>query len=578
MLINQELDVKIYYFHYITLMPKSQYIDPKAVRAAGAIHFEDIPVNQYKKTVKDELGNPARLTRTFTVSGDWAKYEFTLVSGGEEIDGCFVISVKGTAAFGYAFLETGEWGLYKGMHARRDVGEALENMGIGLLRFGGCMANAKDFLFKNMTGPIENRRPYKGWWYPYSSYGFGILEFIELCEKLGHPEDSLKFIHVGGTNGKGSTAAMLSTILEKAGYRVGLYTSPYIMRFNERMQINHQQIPDDELAVVTEHIRPIADAMEDVPTEFELNTALAMEYFCRNNCDIVVLEVGMGGELDSTNVIGAPEVAIITAMGFDHVAELGPTMADIARAKAGIIKDGCTVVSYGGNPEADDVIAQTCVDKGATLRQPNFAAIVPGDFGLEGQTFSYKTWQNMSIPLVGEYQMNNAAVVLETIGLLREKGWNISDENVREGMSQTRWPARFEILQRDPVFIVDGGHNPQCIEALVTNIRDYLTGRKVIALTGVLADKDYGDMYKPVMPYVSEFVCITPPNPRKMEAAVLAGHLNELGAKATACESVTDGVKRAMALAGPEGVVLCFGSLYTIGIVRDALEQVLSEK
>lgn len=397
----------------------------------------------------------------------------------------------------------------------------------------------------------------------------GLDRTQELLAKLGNPEKKMKFIHLAGTNGKGSTASMISTILEKAGYKVGLYTSPYIMRYNERMQINHQQIPDDELAVVTEHIRPIADAMEDVPTEFELNTALAMEYFSRNNCDIVVLEVGMGGELDSTNVIDVPEVAIITAMGFDHVAELGPTMADIARAKAGIIKDGCTVVSYGGNPEADDVIANTCVEKGATLRQPNFAAIVPGEFSLEGQTFSYKTWQNMSIPLVGEYQMNNAAVVLEAVEALRAKGWNISDENVREGMATTKWPARFEVLRRDPVFIVDGGHNPHGIKATAQSLQRMFPGRKFTFVTGVMADKDVESILGLVTPLAKQFFAVRPDNPRAMKAEELAERIRALGVPAEACESVAAGVAKAIEAEGTDGVAVALGSLYMSGEVRE---------
>ena len=191
----------------------------------------------------------------------------------------------------------------------------------------------------------------------------GLERTQELLGKLGDPHKRLKFIHIAGTNGKGSTAAMLASVLEHAGYRVGLYTSPFINRFNERMQVNGRQIPDETLSELTERIQPYADAMEDAPTEFELITALAMEYFRQENCEIVVLEVGMGGELDSTNVIDTPEAAVIAAMGLDHVKELGPTMADIARAKAGIIKPGCAVVSYGGNPEADPVFEQVCRER-----------------------------------------------------------------------------------------------------------------------------------------------------------------------------------------------------------------------
>lgn len=396
----------------------------------------------------------------------------------------------------------------------------------------------------------------------------GLERTQELLRKLGDPEKEMKFIHLAGTNGKGSTASMLATILEKAGYKVGLYTSPYIMRYNERMQIDHQEIPDDELAAITEHIKPIADAMEDVPTEFELNTALAMEYFHRNHCDIVVLEVGMGGELDSTNVIAAPEVAIITAMGLDHVAELGPTMSDIARAKAGIIKPGCDVVSYGGNADADVVIAKTCEAKGATLHQPDFGAITPGAFGLEGQSFSYKTWQELRIPLVGEYQMKNAAVVLEAVEVLRQRGWKISNENVRDGLATTKWPARFEVLRREPTFIVDGGHNPHGIRATAQSLQRMFPGRKFTFVTGVMADKDVESILGIVAPIARQFFTVRPDNPRAMAADELARRIRALGVSAEPCGSVADGVERAIQAEGKDGVAVALGSLYMSGEVR----------
>lgn len=402
----------------------------------------------------------------------------------------------------------------------------------------------------------------------------GLERTFSLLEKLGNPQKQLKFIHIGGTNGKGSTAAMLSTILEKAGYHVGLYTSPFIMRFNERMQIDHVQIADDELAALTQEIRPLADAMEDKPTEFELITVLAMLYFARHKCDIVVLEVGMGGELDSTNVIPAPEVAVITAMGMDHVKELGPTMADVARAKAGIIKAGSSVVSYGGNAEADPVFAAVCAEKNVPLRQPDFAAIVPGAFDLDGQEFSYRGWENVRIPLVGRYQMNNAAVVLETIGLLREKGWQISDEQVREGLRQTRWPARFEILQREPVFIVDGGHNPHGIRATAESLQRLFPGRRFTFVTGVMADKDVEEILGLIVPIAERFFTVKPGNPRAMEADVLAERIRALGVPAEPCASVADGVKRALEAEGAHGVACALGSLYMSGEVRECFPNV----
>lgn len=396
----------------------------------------------------------------------------------------------------------------------------------------------------------------------------GLDRTRELLGKLDDPQKELKFIHIAGTNGKGSTAAMLSSILEEAGYRVGLYTSPFINRFNERMQVNHQPIPDEELAALTEYVRPHADAMADSPTEFELITALAMVWFARQNCDIVVLEVGMGGELDSTNIIDAPEAAVIAAMGMDHVKELGPTMADIARAKAGIIKEGGRVVSYGGNPEADEVIAAVCRARNASLCQPDFSAIVPGDFSLEGQTFSYKGWRGLRIPLVGAYQMNNAAVVLETVEVLRQRGWSVSDEAVRQGLADTRWPARFEVLRRDPVFIVDGGHNPHGIRATAESLSRLFPGRKITFVTGVMADKDVEHILGLIVPLADQFFTVRPDNPRAMDAGELAARIEAMGAKATACASVQDGVDRAIQAEGPHGVACALGSLYMSGEVR----------
>ena len=396
----------------------------------------------------------------------------------------------------------------------------------------------------------------------------GLDRTRELLGKLNDPQKELKFIHIAGTNGKGSTAAMLSSILEEAGYRVGLYTSPFINRFNERMQVNHQPIPDEELAALTEYVRPHADAMADSPTEFELITALAMVWFARQKCDIVVLEVGMGGELDSTNIIDVPEAAVIAAMGLDHVKELGPTMADIARAKAGIIKEGGRVVSYGGNSEADEVIAAVCRARNASLCQPDFSAIVPGDFSLEGQTFSYKGWRGLRIPLVGAYQMNNAAVVLETVEVLRQRGWSVSDEAVRQGLADTRWPARFEVLRRDPVFIVDGGHNPHGIRATAESLRRLFPGRKITFVTGVMADKDVEHILGLIVPLADQFFTVRPDNPRAMDAGELARRIEAMGAKATACASVRDGVDRAIQAEGPHGVACALGSLYMSGEVR----------
>lgn len=402
----------------------------------------------------------------------------------------------------------------------------------------------------------------------------GLDRTNTLLSLMGDPHKKLKYVHIAGTNGKGSTAAMTASILRKAGYKVGLYTSPYIYRFNERMQINGEQIPDEELAEITQWVKPLAQSMTESPTEFELVSCIAFEYFKRNKCDIVVLEVGMGGALDSTNVIPCPEVAVITNIGLDHTDVLGKTVEEIAETKAGIFKEGGNAVVYRGTEGVEAVFEKVCAERNVSLKKADFDGLKLLRHGLEGQVFDCGDRKALELPLLGNHQLHNAAVVLGVIDTLIEKGWNITEEQIREGLATVSWPGRFDIMRQDPLFIIDGGHNPQCIEALVKNIQDYLTDRKVIVLTGVLADKDYADMYKPVMPLVQEFVCITPPNPRKLDADKLAQYLQEAGAKATACDSVISGVQTAMDKAGSDGVVLCFGSLYSIGSIRDALEEI----
>ena len=400
----------------------------------------------------------------------------------------------------------------------------------------------------------------------------GLGRTQELLERIGNPEKKLKFVHIAGTNGKGSTAAMTASILRKAGYRTGLYTSPYIYRFHERMQVDGVEISDEDLTEITEFVRPHAQAMAESPTEFELVTCIGLEYFARQNCDIVVLEVGMGGALDSTNVIPVPEVAVITNIGLDHTEVLGDTVEKIAETKAGIFKEGGSAVVYRGSPSVEKVYEDVCAQRNVKLRKADFDGIRLHSCSLEGQVFDCGSRKELVLPLLGDHQLHNAAVVLSVADALIEKGWKISEQNIRDGLRDVTWPGRFDIVSRDPLFIIDGGHNPQCIEALEKNIRDYLADRRIIALTGVLADKDYADMYKSVMPYIECFVCITPPNPRKLEAAQLAEHLSRAGAKAVACGSITEGVKTARELAGADGAVLCFGSLYTIGDIRTALE------
>lgn len=400
----------------------------------------------------------------------------------------------------------------------------------------------------------------------------GLGRTRELLERMGNPERKLKFIHIAGTNGKGSTAAMLASVLTEAGYRTGLYTSPYILRFNERMQICGREIDDSELAEITAWVQPLADAMDAHPTEFELVTCIAMEYFARHECDIVVLEVGLGGEFDSTNVISAPEAAVIVNIGMDHMQVLGDRIEDIAHAKAGIIKSGCDCVLYEQSPEVEHVVEDACRNCGAHLHRARMDALVPRSHGLEGQCFDWKQLTDLRIPLLGEHQLHNACTVLTTLEVLCEKGWDISEDALRKGLEKVTWPGRFQLMRRNPIFIIDGGHNAQCLDALTQAFRDYLPGQKITFLNGCMADKDYGEMFQVLAPFAQEFITVTPPNPRALTAVQLAEHLARYHLPVHPCASIAEGVHTALQRAGESGVVCACGSLYMIADIYQALE------
>jgi len=398
----------------------------------------------------------------------------------------------------------------------------------------------------------------------------GLERTRELLHALGNPEKSLRFVHIAGTNGKGSTAACIAAVLRRAGYRTGLYTSPYILCFNERMQVDGEHISDEDLIRLTDAARPFADAMEDPPTEFELITALAMKHFLHKRCDIVVLEVGMGGELDSTNVIDTPELAVITSIGYDHVKELGPTIADIARAKAGIIKAGGDVLIYGGERDVERVFESVAAERGARLRRVDFSRIESQEFALDGLRLGIAPYGVLSLPLIGAYQPKNAALAITALEFLRGRGFTIGDSDIADGLASVRWPGRFEVLGRDPVFILDGAHNPQGAEAAADSLRRHFGERKVIFLIGVMADKDVSEMICHIAPLAEAFIAVRPDNPRAMGAPELAAELSRHGAPAYACDSVGGGVAEAIGRAGGGGIVCALGSLYFSADIREA--------
>lgn len=406
--------------------------------------------------------------------------------------------------------------------------------------------------------------------YGWEAHAPGLDRIRELLRRLGDPQRGLKFIHAAGTNGKGSVCACLASVLEAAGYRVGLNTSPHLERFHERIRVDGKEISGEELGAVMERVCPAAEAMPEHPTEFELITAAAFLYFLERRCDVVVLETGLGGALDASNVIETPELAVLTAMGMDHAALLGPTLRDIAAAKAGIIKPGGAVVSRGGCPEADEVFRRTCRERGASLRELDLSRLTVRRLDLEGAVFDFTPWEGLTIPLAGTYQAENAALALTALEVLGKKGWRIPEDAVRRGLAAVRWPGRFEVLGRDPVFLLDGAHNAHGMRAAAESLRTVFPGKKPTFLLGILADKDAGEMLDLLAPLAERVLVLRPDSPRAMDPAALCAMLTERGVEARPCASVEAGLEAALAAAGKGGVVCALGSLYLCGEVRSA--------
>lgn len=404
----------------------------------------------------------------------------------------------------------------------------------------------------------------------------GLSRISKLCDMMGNPERSLSFIHVAGTNGKGSVCRMLSCILESAGYRVGLYTSPFVERFNERIMLDNRDISDSDLADVTEYVKGFADTMDDSPTEFELITAIAFEYFHRKKCDIVVLEVGLGGRLDSTNVIDKPILSVITGIDLDHMAFLGDTTAKIAAEKAGIIKNGCPVLFGEGDDDAERVIRNTAEERGSAYRRTDFSKISDVCSNLSETSFNFGD-RRVKIKLHGMYQTRNTATVLTACEILRESGLAISDSAIDAGLSAARWMARFEILCDSPLVIYDGAHNPQGISGAVENILCYLTKRsqdgKILLLMGVMADKDYDKMIGLLSPLASSVFCVTPNNSRSLPADGVAAEFKHFGvASSSSYDDLKTGVFAACDAAINENrPLVCLGSLYMYADVKNAV-------
>lgn len=413
----------------------------------------------------------------------------------------------------------------------------------------------------------------------------GLTRIRRLMHLLGNPQQQLRFVHIAGTNGKGSTAAYIHSILCSAGYKTGLFTSPYIINFEERIRINDASIPLNVLHDIGLRVRDAALRVQqecnEHPTEFELITAAALLYFAQERCDIVVLEVGLGGRLDSTNVISTPDVAVITRIGLDHMALLGSTCEEIAYEKAGIIKDGGHVVAWNDeNASVNKVFQDACRTHHATLIMPSFEQVqclgitelsVPYENVM--QRFSYQG-ERYETHLLGSYQPYNAVLAIEAARVLCSRGFTIPQTALHEGIASARWLGRFDVRSTCNEWccvVCDGGHNPQGARALAQSIDRAFPHTKCVFVMSVLADKNYEAMIDALLDYACLWVCVTPPSSRALSAhdacACVSRKAHERNATFSVCEahSYDDAITIIQNSAASQGVpVIFFGSLYAL--------------
>ncbi len=401
----------------------------------------------------------------------------------------------------------------------------------------------------------------------------GLSTMRALLAELGNPQAGLRAVHVAGTNGKGSTAAYLSEILQAAGHRTGQYISPFIQQFGERVQVDGVHITHDEIAL---QMTRVIDAAESItvrgcqqPTVFELITAMGFLHFKEKGCSIAVVEVGLGGRLDATNIIESPEVSVITHIGLDHTELLGETIPQIAAEKGGIIKPGCPVVLCAQEAEAVQTIEEICRSRGVPLNVADAGTARLRSMTVDGLLFDWDRYSGLRTRVTGLHQMSNAVTAVKTAQILEQKGWRIGEEAIRAGLRRTCCIGRMEALSEKPLFLVDGAHNPQGAEALTQSLDMLFPGKKFLFLVGMLADKDYRGVLRLAAPYAKKFYAVTPPVPRALRADVMAGAVRSLtDVPAVSCGGIEDAVKVALGEAGEDDILCAFGSLYQIGAIR----------
>lgn len=402
----------------------------------------------------------------------------------------------------------------------------------------------------------------------------GLRRIRRLLERMGNPQDTLRFIHVAGTNGKGSTCAMVSRVLARAGYRTGLYISPFVLDFRERIQVDGEMIAPQDLVQSTALVKSHWDALNaegEPPSEFETLLAVAMDYFQRRRVDVVVLEVGMGGRFDATNVIQTPVVSVITSLGLDHTEYLGDTIQQIAMEKCGIIKPGGVTVCYPRqDPKALEVVRRRCAEENNLLILPKQAQVLSMDFF--GTRMVYDGLE-LTVPLVGAHQVLNASVAIETLRAAGKRGLPVADEDIVSGIGQVSFPARLEVLGRKPYIVLDGAHNPSGAQVLGEALK-LLEGRNIHAVMGMLGNKDVSGSLQFILPYCKS-LCAVPVvgNPLSLPAEKLAEIARPLCPRVEVWQEPAEGVRAALARCGPEDVLLVCGSLYLASYLRPLLTE-----
>ncbi len=401
---------------------------------------------------------------------------------------------------------------------------------------------------------------------------YGLANMRLLCERLGNPQDKLRFVHIAGTNGKGSVLAYISTVLQTAGYKVGRYISPTILDYRERFQINGKMISKAAFCRYLESVKEAAEQMaeEDFvqPTIFEIETAVSFLYFLDKKCDIVILETGLGGSLDATNIIQTPLCAVFASISMDHMAVLGKSLTEIATQKAGIIKDGCPVVSCKQKAEAMQVLEKASAEHGCSLTVADAGNAGKIKYGIKKQSFSYGTYKKLEISIPGQYQIENAVLAVEVIETLKHSGFPVSEEQLKKGLLQTEWPGRFHIIGEKPLFIADGAHNEDAALRLAQSIQFYFTNKRILYIIGMLADKEYDKVLKLTSPFAEHMITVTPPhNTRAMNAYELAQAARAYHDSVTVADSLQEAVELSYLLTGQDKdtVIIAFGSLSFLG-------------